>query len=85
MTKMQKTQKTQMFVFVQNSKKREMKIFLFCVITFEPIISKTCKATQNDHQILNFVKDKYTYGEKMARKYRTKAIYTVTFLWKHSL
>ena len=54
---MQKTQKTQMSVFVQISKKREMKIFLFCVIAFEPVITKTCEAPPNDHQNLSFVKD----------------------------
>ena len=26
----------------KSQKKREMEIFTFCVITFEPIISKTC-------------------------------------------
>ena len=38
MTKNAKTQKMQMCVFVQNQKKTEMEIFMFCVITFEPII-----------------------------------------------
>ena len=37
MTQNAKTQKTQMSVFVQNRKKKEMEIFAFCVITFEPI------------------------------------------------
>ena len=55
MTKMQKTQKTQMSFFVQNSKKREMKIFLFCVITFEPIIIETYEAPQNDGQNLSLL------------------------------
>ena len=41
-TKMQKTQKMQTSVFVQNRKKKEMEIFSFCVITFKPIITKTC-------------------------------------------
>ena len=40
-TKMEKTQKSEMSVFVQNHKKREMEIFPFCVITFEPITIKT--------------------------------------------
>ena len=54
-----------MSVFVQNSKKkRETEIFLFCVITFEIIISKTCRAPQNDHQNLSFVKDEYTFGKE---------------------
>ena len=33
-TKMQKRQKKQTCVFVQNRKKEEMKIFAFCVMTF---------------------------------------------------
>ena len=59
-TKTQKTQKTQMSVFVQNSK---MKIFLFCVITFEQIITKTYQAPQNGRHNLSFVKDKHIWGE----------------------
>ena len=60
-------------------------MFMFCVMTFEPIITKTCEAPRNDHQNLNFVKDKYTYGEKMARKGRPKAIHKVTFISEHTL
>ena len=41
-TKMQKMQEMQTSVFVQNQEKKEMEIFVFCVITFEPILSKTC-------------------------------------------
>ena len=37
-TNMQKLQKMQTSVFVQNHKKKEMEIFAFCVINFEPII-----------------------------------------------
>ena len=37
---------------------------------------------QND---LSFVKDEHTYGEKMARKNRTKVIYKGTFVSKQSL
>ena len=74
-----------MSVFVQNSKEIKMKIFLFCVITFEPIISKTCEAPHIDNWNLSFVKDKYTYDEKMARKGRTKAIYKVNFISEHTL
>jgi hypothetical protein len=38
-----KKQKMQTSVFVKkNGKKKEMEIFAYCVITFEPIISKTC-------------------------------------------
>jgi hypothetical protein len=33
-----KNAKTKMFDFVQYHKKAKMKIFMFCVITFEPII-----------------------------------------------
>ena len=57
--------------FCTKSKKKEMEIFTFCVITFEPSISKTCPAPQNDSQNLSFVKDEHTYGEKMARNGRT--------------
>ena len=62
-----------------------MRIFLFCVLTFEPIITKTCEAPQNDCRNLSFVKDNYIYGEKMAKKGRTKAIYKVTFISEHTL
>ena len=41
-TKTQKMQKTKTSVFVQNGKQKEMEIFEFCVITFEPILSKIC-------------------------------------------
>ena len=37
MTQNTKMQKTQISVFVQNRQKTEMEIFVFCVITFEPI------------------------------------------------
>ena len=40
--KTQKIQKMQMPVFVQNQRKKEMEKFAFCLITFEPIISKIC-------------------------------------------
>ena len=29
-------------VFVQNHKRKEMEMFVVCIITFEPITSKTC-------------------------------------------
>ena len=64
-----------MSLFVQNSKKTEMEIFAFCVITFEPIITKT-----SDHNDLSFVKDKHTYGEKMARKGHSRVIYKFSFV-----
>ena len=41
-TKNTKMQKAQTSVFGQNRKIKEMEIFAFSVITFEPIISKTC-------------------------------------------
>ena len=44
-----------MSVFVQNDDKKEMKVFLFCVLTFEPIITKTCEAPQKGRQNLSFV------------------------------
>ena len=62
-----------------------MKIFAYCVLTFEPIISKTCQAPQNDRQNLSFVKDEHTYGKKVARKGRTEVIYKGTFISKQSL
>ena len=62
-----------------------MEIFAFCVITFKPIKSETCSAPQNNRQNLSFVKDECTYGEKMARKYRTKVIYKGAFVSKQSL
>ena len=37
MTQIAKMQEMQMFDFVQNHKKTEMEIFVFCVITFEPV------------------------------------------------
>ena len=55
----------------KSQKKKEMEIFTFCVIIFEPIISKTCKAPQNDRQNLSVVKDEHTYGKKMARNGHT--------------
>ena len=55
------------FSFCTKSQKREMEIFAFCVINFEPIISKTCQALKNGRQNLSFVKDEHKYGEKMAR------------------
>ena len=60
-------------------------MFLFCVITFGPIITKICEAHQNDCQNLSFVKGKNKYGGKMARKGHTKAIYKVTFISEHTL
>ena len=36
-------------------------------------------------RVLSFVKDEYTYGQKMARKGRTKVIYEGTFISNQSL
>ena len=66
--------------FCTKSRKKEMEIFAFCVITFQPIISKSCEAPQNDRHNLSFVKDYHTYGKKMARNGRTKDIYKGTFI-----
>ena len=63
----------------KSQKKKEMEIFAFCVITFQPIINKAYYAPQNDRQNLSFVKDIHTYGNKMARNGRTKDIYIETF------
>ena len=54
----QKNAKGHIHLFLYKiAKKREMVILAFCVINFEPIISKTFKAPQNDHQNLSFVKN----------------------------
>ena len=71
-----------MLVFVQNSK---IKIFPFCVMTFEPIITKAYQAPQNGFYNLCFVKDKYIWGEKMARKGPTEVIYKFSFISNRSL
>ena len=61
------------FCFCTKSQKRkEMEIFAFCVIIFEPSLNKTCLALQNEHQSLSFVKDEHTYGKKMASKRHKK-------------
>ena len=62
-----------------------MKIFAYRVLTFEPIISKTCQAPQNKCQNVSFVKDEHTYGKKVARKGRREVIYKGTFISKQSL
>ena len=59
-------QKTQMSFLLQNRKKREIEIFAFRVIMFEPIKIYTCLASQNDRLNLSFVKDENTVGKKMA-------------------
>ena len=45
-----------------------MNMVLFCVITFGPIITKTCEATQNDCKNLSFVQDEHTYYKKLPEK-----------------
>ena len=63
---------------LQYSKKMEMEIFAFCVITFELIKIQTRLAPQNDHLNLRFVKDENTVGKKMARNSpKQPAIYPV--------
>ena len=63
----------------------ETRYFVIDVTAFNPIKISTCWALQNDCQNLSFVKDKHTYGKKMARKGRTKVIYKGTFISKQSL
>ena len=55
---------TQMRSFLQNCKKTEMKIFAFCVTTFEPIKILTCSAPQNDCLNFSFVKGINVEGKK---------------------
>ena len=45
-----------------------MEILAFYAIAIEPIKVQTCSASQNDRLNLSFVKDRHTYGKKMARK-----------------
>ena len=72
-----------MSVFVQNSKKKEMEIFLFYVITFEPITTETYEGPLNDCQNLRFVKDEHAYSEKMAKIGHTRIICKVIFILKY--
>ena len=39
--------------------------FAFCVITFEPIMIKTCSAPQNERLKVSFVKDTYVEWGKI--------------------
>ena len=80
--KSEKNAKDSNVCFVQNSK---MKIFSFGVMTFEPIMNKTCQAHQNDHHNLSFVKDKHSCHEKMARNCPTQVIYEFSFVSNRSL
>jgi phosphoribosylaminoimidazole carboxylase (NCAIR synthetase) len=54
-----------------------MKMFVFCVISFEPIKIQTCSAPQNDRLNLSFVKDIHVVGKKMARNGRKKGHLTL--------
>ena len=68
MTQMQKTAKTQKLQktktsdFEQICKIKEMEIFAFCVLTFEPIEVQTCSVPQNDHLNFSFVKHIHVVG-----------------------
>ena len=52
-----------------------MEIFAFWVITREPIKIQIHTASQNDRQNLDFLKDIYGYGKKMARNGGKMVIY----------
>ena len=62
-----------------------MELFAFCVITFEPIITKTFEAPQNDCQNLSFLENRNTHMvKKMARKdlkslFNFKTVFTGRF------
>ena len=43
-------------------------LLAFCVITFEPIMIKTCIAPQNDHLNFSFVKDIYVVQEMVVKQ-----------------
>ena len=64
-----------MSVFVQNYKNSEIKIFDFCVISFELNRIQIRYSPQNDGLNLSFVKDAHTNGIKMARNGHKMAIY----------
>ena len=85
----QKTQKCKksgcLFLYKIAKKRRNQNTFCFFAKTHEPIITKACEAPLNDCHNLSFVKDENSYGEKMARKIRTKAIYKVNFISEHTL
>ena len=67
--KTQNSQKniTQMRSFLQNYKNPKRELFVFCLITFEPIEVQTLSAPQNDRLNLLFMKDIYVGVHKMAR------------------
>ena len=55
------------FFFLQNCKKLETKKKVFYVIAFDLIKILKCWASQNDGQILSFVKANNVFGKKMTR------------------
>ena len=72
-------------IFLQVSQVCKMETFAFLAITFEPIGILTHSAHQNDRLNLNFVKDKHTVSQKMARNGSKVAIYFLIFISKQSL
>ena len=68
-----------MGVFIKNRKQREMEMFVFYVITFEPIKIQTYSTIQNDRLNLSFVKDRHIVVEKVARYGRKLAIDQLLF------
>ena len=62
-----------MSAFLQNRKNPETEIFVFCVITFEPIDVQTHSAPQNDRLNLSFVKDMKVVVKEMVRNGRKTA------------
>ena len=64
-----------MSAFLQNCKNPETEIFVFCVMTFDPITIQTCSAPQNDRLNLSFVKDTYVDGKNLAINGRKTANY----------
>ena len=69
------------YVFWQYCRKKMHLSFLgfvffpFCVIIIVPIMIQTSLGPQNVRLNLSFVKDKHTYGKKMARKGPTTVVY----------
>ena len=57
------------YFLLQNCKKTETGIFMFSVISFEPIEIHTGLAPQNDHLNLSFVKDVYVVAKQMVLKW----------------
>ena len=59
---------TQMRSFLQNYKNPKRELFVFCLITFEPIEVQTLSAPQIDRLNFSFVKDifRYVIGKQLA-------------------